>query len=251
MSVFTADFDNALVRPSPNFGPRKCASGPQILLLHYTAMQSAQEACDWLCSEQSQVSAHYLVDDMGHVTQMVPESARAWHAGASFWKGETDINSLSIGIEIANPGHEYGCPDFPSPQMQSVATLCASIISRHNIRPENVLGHSDVAPARKRDPGEWFDWQGLYQKGIGHYVTPKPISGGRYFMHGEQGQPIEALQSMLALYGYGIEVNGVFDRQTEQVVTAFQRHFRPEKVDGVADISTIATLHELLQKIPE
>lgn len=254
MSAFLADFSGAEVVPSPNFGERKLPIAefdrPQILVLHYTAMASAEEACTWLCTSENEVSAHYLVAEDGHIIQMVPEAERAWHAGLSSWRGQTDINSLSIGIEIANSGHDAGCPDFPDAQMNSVIALCHSIIERHQITPQNIVGHSDIAPARKRDPGEWFDWPLLYQNGIGHYVDPAPISGGRYFMRAEQGQPIEALQSMLALYGYGIKVDGLFGVETEAVLTAFQRHFRPEKVDGIADMSTIDTLHRLLKALP-
>lgn len=253
MNIFEADFLSAKVVPSPNFGPRKLPIGssanPNILVLHYTAMVSTEEALSWLCCEGKQVSAHYLVGEDGAVVQLVPESERAWHAGVSSWRGESDINSMSIGIEIANSGHEAGCPAYPDTQMQGLIDLCQSILERHHIPPQNVVGHSDIAPARKRDPGEWFDWRRLKEQGIGHYVEPFAISGGRYFMRGEQGQPIEALQSMLALYGYGLSVDGIFGDQTEQVVTAFQRHFRPKKVDGIADISTIETLHKLIKSL--
>lgn len=253
MSLFKADFQSAKVVPSPNFGPRKLPIGstvsPSILILHYTAMASAKEALDWLCTEETQVSAHYLVAEDGEIFQMVPEAERAWHAGVSSWHGDADINSLSIGVEIANPGHELGCPPYPDGQMQAVIKLCKSILARHQIPPQNIVGHSDIAPQRKRDPGEWFDWQLLYEHGIGHYVEPSGIASGRYFMRGEQGQPIEALQSMLAFYGYGLSIDGVFGVQTEQVVIAFQRHFRPQKVDGIADISTIETLHRLLKSL--
>ncbi|MEP3197392.1 MAG: N-acetylmuramoyl-L-alanine amidase [Lentilitoribacter sp.] len=246
---FEPDFNGAIVHPSPNFGERRGVDGPDMLILHYTAMETAIAARDWLCVEKSQVSAHYLVDEAGEITQMVREQNRAWHAGQSFWKGESDLNSRSIGIEIANPGHEFGCPEFTEAQIASVMALSKSIIERHNILPERVLGHSDIAPARKRDPGEWFPWQELHAQGIGHLVEPSPIRSGRYFMRGESGQPIEALQSMLSLYGYGTEITGDFDERTEQDIIAFQRHFRPEKVDGIADMSTIETLHRLLSAL--
>lgn len=246
---FAPDFKGAIVHPSPNFGERRGVDGPDMLILHYTAMETAIAARDWLCVEESQVSAHYLVDELGEVTQMVREQDRAWHAGQSIWKGECDINSRSVGIEIANPGHDFGCPEFPQAQISSVIALSKSIIERHNIVPERVLGHSDIAPGRKRDPGEWFPWQELHENGIGHLVDPSPIRSGRYFMRGESGQPIEALQSMLSLYGYGTEITGDFDERTEQDIIAFQRHFRPEKVDGIADMSTIETLHRLLSAL--
>lgn len=244
--TFAPDFDRAIVIPSPNFGERRGVFVPDMLILHYTAMETAKAACDWLCAEEAQVSAHYLVDVNGEVTQLVSEKDRAWHAGQSSWHGDADINSRSIGIEIANQGHEAGCPVYPEAQMQSVVELSQSIIGRYNIEPKRVLAHSDIAPLRKRDPGEWFSWKMLAGEGVGHYVDPSPISGGRYFMRGETGQPIEALQSMLGLYGYGVDVNGEFDELTESVIIAFQRHFRSEKVDGIADMSTIETLHRLL-----
>lgn len=244
--IFNPDFEPSMVCPSPNFGERRDVAGPDMLILHYTAMETAVSARDWLCKEESQVSAHYLIDEAGLITQMVPEHARAWHAGQSTWKGETDLNSRSIGIEIANMGHEAGCPEYPGIQIASVVALSKSIVERSNIAPERVLGHSDIAPLRKRDPGEWFPWKELYEAGIGHFVEPTAITGGRYFMRGESGQPIEALQAMLALYGYGTQVTGQFDEALERDIVAFQRHFRPEKIDGIADMSTIDTLHRLL-----
>ena len=138
---------------------------PDMILLHYTGMFDASVALDRLCTAGSEVSAHYLVLEDGHVIQMVPEGRRAWHAGASFWGGETDINSCSIGIEIANPGHDYGYPDFPKRQIAAVTALCRGIQTRNTIRPERVLAHSDVAPSRKNDPGEKFPWQTLWDFG--------------------------------------------------------------------------------------
>jgi N-acetylmuramoyl-L-alanine amidase len=187
----------------------------------------------------------------GSVLQLVPEARRAWHAGAGRWKGEEDLNSASIGIEIVNQGHDAGTlPAYPAVQIESVIALCRDILTRHTISPERILAHSDIAPARKRDPGEHFPWAQLHASGIGHYVPPVPISGGRFLARGEQGQPVEALQAMLALYGYGIDVTGIYDLTTEQVVAAFQRHFRQERVDGVADASTITTLRDLIKALP-
>lgn len=246
---FDADFEPAKVCPSPNFGERKNGRAIDTLILHYTGMESGQAAQDWLCSEDSQVSSHYIVHEDGRIVQMVREVDRAWHAGKSHWQGEADMNSCSIGIEIVNGGHDYGMPDFPEDQMVSVVQLCQSIIARHSIPAQRVLAHSDVAPVRKVDPGEKFDWKLLAQSGVGHWTEPTPIAGGRYYCEGETGQPIEALQAMLSLYGYCIDVNGTFDAQTKGVVEAFQRHFRPEKIDGVADFSTIDTLHRLLKAL--
>lgn len=250
MMGFLPDYQRAEVCVSPNFGERAEGCIPTILLLHYTGMKTGQEAQDWLCVPESQVSSHYLVHEDGRVVQMVQESKRAWHAGISVWANETDINSRSIGIEIVNGGHPAGMPDFPSVQIQAVIELCRDCVERHQISPERILAHSDVAPSRKIDPGEKFPWQTLHEQGIGHWVEPSPIGGGRYFQRGEAGAPIEALQSMLSLYGYGIEITGEYCAATEGVVSAFQRHFRPAKVDGVADSSTIETLHRLLSALP-
>ena len=235
------------IQPSPNFGERPGGLKPSLLVLHYTGMNDAQAACDWLCDERSEVSSHYLVDDQGGIVQLVNEGARAWHAGLSSWHEETDINSASIGIEIQNLGHSGGSPEFPPKQMQVVAELCRDIIERHDITSRNVLAHSDVAPGRKVDPGEKFDWAFLHHEKVGHWVKPEPISGGSFLQMGDQGDPVMALQGLLRLYGYGIEATGTFDCRTKIVVEAFQRHFRPAKVDGVADQSTVVTLHKLLR----
>ncbi|MGK6312134.1 N-acetylmuramoyl-L-alanine amidase [Neorhizobium sp. DT-125] len=251
MTVFTADYAGASVRPSPNHGERAGGRKPDMIVLHYTGMGSADGALSWLCREESQVSSHYFVHEDGRVVQLVPEERRAWHAGKSSWAGETDINSCSIGIEIANPGHPGGLPDFPGKQIAAVAEICRDCGARWEIPPERVLGHSDVAPIRKVDPGENFPWEKLHANGVGHWIDPTPISGGRFFQFGEGGQPIEALQSMLSLYGYNIEITGTFCERTKGVVEAFQRHFRPRLVDGIADFSTIDTLHRLLKALPK
>lgn len=240
------DYDGAVIDASANFGPRKDSKKPQYLILHYTGLATAQEALDILKCPEREVSAHYLVHEDGQVVQMVAESERAWHAGKSCWKGERDINSASIGIEIVNAGDLENFPPFPDVQIDAVIDLCRSICERHNIPPENVLAHSDIAPERKIDPGENFPWHRLYQAGVGQWVEPAPIRGGRFFAMGDRGQPVEALQSMLAMYGYDILINGEFDERTKVVLSAFQRHFRPNQIDGVADISTIETLHKLI-----
>ncbi len=244
--LFPADSPLAAeVLPSPNHGERVNVAAPDILLLHYTGMESTAQALEWLRSPERQVSAHYVVFEDGRIVQLVPEARRAWHAGASFWAGATDINSRSIGIEIANPGHDFGYPPFPAIQVEAVTALCKDILSRNPIPPDRVLAHSDVAPTRKNDPGEKFPWEVLHRFGVGHLVEETPPSDGRYFMRGEHGQPIEALQAMLALYGYDVPVSGTYCAQTEVVVRAFQRHFRRARVDGVADVSTLQTLYRL------
>lgn len=250
MSGFLPDHTGADVRVSPNFGPRAQGFRPDMIILHYTGMETGEAAEAWLCNPVAEVSCHYLVHEDGRIVQMVRESDRAWHAGKSSWKCVADINSCSVGIEIVNPGHAFGYVEFPDAQIEAVIELCAGIASRHNVAPERVLAHSDVAPGRKVDPGELFPWGKLFAAGIGHFVAPSPIGGGRFLTGGDRGEPVEALQSMLALYGYGVEISGVFDAATATVVAAFQRHFRPERVDGVADRSTVETLHHLLKALP-
>lgn len=240
----------ARVIPSPNHGERKDGRRPDMLTLHYTGMPDEAQALQWLCNPVSEVSAHYVVFENGHVAQLVPEARRAWHAGKSSWAGETDINSRSIGIEIANPGHNGGLPPFGETQIKNVIRLCRDIVERWSIPPDRVLAHSDVAPGRKMDPGERFPWERLHHAGVGHWTRPAPIRDGRFFVRGDQGQPIEALQAMLAMYGYGVPITGAFDADTEAVVAAFQRHFRSERVDGIADVSTITTLRDLIAARP-
>lgn len=250
MNDFAADFTGATVRPSPNFGPRVNGRDPDMIVLHYTGMPDHEQALSWLCSPDSQVSSHYFVHEDGRIIQLVPERERAWHAGKSSWAGESDINSASIGIEIANAGHPGGLPIFPEAQLDAVVQLCRECGSRWLIPAERILGHSDVAPIRKVDPGENFPWERLYRAGVGHWVEPALISSGRFFQRGEAGQPIEALQSMLSIYGYDIEISGIFCDRTKGVVEAFQRHFRQARIDGIADMSTIDTLHRLIVSLP-
>jgi N-acetylmuramoyl-L-alanine amidase len=239
------------IAPSPNFGERRGGLRPDMLILHYTGMPSCEDAIRCLASPQSGVSCHYVVDEDGTITQMVPEAFRAWHAGVSLWQGVDDINSCSIGIEIHNPGHDGGYPDFPGIQMMAVEALCMDIVDRHAIAPRRVLAHSDVAPRRKIDPGEKFDWARLALAGIGHWVEPADISGGDSLELGERGDAVMALQQNLAAYGYGIDPSGAYDEHTKIVVSAFQRHFRPSLVDGCADRSTVETLEALLEALED
>lgn len=238
------------VVPAVSFEDRFEGVQPTILLIHYTGMEDAERACAWLCSDHSRVSCHYLVDEAGAITQMVSEDKRAWHAGVSLWGGVADVNSHSIGVEVQNAGHTGGYPDFPAAQMQRVAALAGDIISRWLIEPRRVLAHSDVAPGRKIDPGEKFDWAMLHRAGVGHWVEPVPVFHGHSdqpcFELGAVDEAVSKLQQDLRSYGYGIEVTGTFDNPTKQVVEAFQRHFRPALVDGRADPSTLATLERLL-----
>ena len=243
-SVLVAD-----VRPSQNHDERDGNRRADMILLHYTGMPMTAEALERLCSPASKVSAHYLVCEDGRVVQMVQENRRAWHAGVSFWAGETDINSCSIGIEIANPGHDYGYPDFPTRQIAAVTALCRGIATRYTVTPPRVLAHSDVAPSRKQDPGEKFPWHALYESGVGHWVEPAPIGkSGAVLALGDRSDAVTALQEALSQYGYGIAVNGNYDTVTHDVVAAFQRHFRPARIDGLADESTRTTLRDLLSR---
>ena len=236
--------------PSANFGERNNGAVPDMIVLHYTGMPDAEGAITRLCTPGTDVSAHYIVLEDGRVVQTVPESKRAWHAGLGFWAGETDINSLSIGIEIINRGHDWGYPDYPRRQIAAVTALCRGILLRHEMPAHRVLGHSDVSPARKKDPGEKFPWHSLANSGVGHWVRPAPIGSGENIKLGAEGERVLALQQALARYGYGIETSGQYDAATMEVVTAFQRHFRPERVDGITDHSTLTTLQALLGSLP-
>jgi N-acetylmuramoyl-L-alanine amidase len=211
-------------RPSPNHDERKGAA-IDMLVLHYTGMSSGAAAIERLCDPAAKVSAHYTVDEDGTVYRHVPEEGRAWHAGVSHWAGTDNVNSRSIGIEIVNPGHEYGYRAFPEAQIAALIALCTGILQRHPIPASRVLGHSDVAPARKEDPGELFPWQRLADAGIG--VWPSPIQS-------DLGPE--------ALTRYGYDPNAPQDK----VITAFQRHFRPKSLTGQWDGECAGLLASLL-----
>jgi N-acetylmuramoyl-L-alanine amidase len=194
-----------------------------ILLVHYTGMPTGLEALERLCDGQAQVSAHYLVEEDGTVFSLVPEDRRAWHAGAGYWQGERDINSRSVGVELVNPGHEWGYRPFPNAQMEAFAALARGIMDRHGILPHRVLAHSDVAPSRKEDPGELFNWRGLAARGVGFWPTPCGQDDG-------PGHAVAEAQALLARFGYEVEPTGVLNPQTRVAATAFQRHFIPDRV---------------------
>ncbi len=217
-------------RPSPNFEPR--AGGIDMLVLHYTGMKTAAAALERLCAPEASVSAHYLVDEDGTVWRLVAEEHRAWHAGISSWRGRNDVNGASIGIELVNPGHEWGYRPFPEPQMAALEALCRDLLARHPIPPRHVLGHSDVAPRRKQDPGELFDWPRLARAGIGIFPATAAAAPAT----------IAELQRLLAAIGYAVPDSGRLDAETALVVTAFQRHFRPSRCDGAADDETRARI---------
>lgn len=244
MAAFQPDSPHVnQIMASPNHEAR--GQRPDILLLHYTGMQTTRAALERLCDPQAQVSSHYLVFEDGAIWQLVPEAWRAHHAGVSSWAGARDINTRSIGIEIGNPGHNFGYLDFPAQQIDAVVRLCRDILARHDISADRVLAHSDVAPSRKQDPGEKFPWRRLAEEGIGLWVEPAAIAGEPEMAELPAPQVLE-LQHALWRYGYGVDATGMYDQATREVVTAFQRHFRPQRVDGVADTSTLATLQKLL-----
>jgi N-acetylmuramoyl-L-alanine amidase len=234
--------------PSPNFDDR-AGTPVTMLVLHYTGMKGGQAAIDWLCNPVSKVSSHYAVEEDGRIFRLVAEEMRAWHAGVSSWRGETGLNGGSIGIEIVNPGHEWGYRKFPKVQMQAVTALCQDIVARHKIRPEYVIGHSDIAPARKVDPGELFDWQMLANAGVGLPIPHLKNIHGVTLKFGDAGEDVRALQDGLARFGYNPPLDGVYGRETEVIVSAFQRHFRAKKVDGLADAETRAVLNVVLAQI--
>lgn len=230
--------------PSPNFGPRKAP--PHMLVLHYTGMQSGEEALARLRDPAAEVSAHYMVEEDGRIFGLVPEERRAWHAGKSFWRGETDVNGASIGIEIVNPGHEFGYRPFAEAQIAAVVGLVADVRSRWTIEDVNIVGHADVAPDRKEDPGELFPWKRLAEAGHGLWAEP-PAAPGAPLMEGEESAAVFALQAGFTRLGYDSAPSGRFDIHTAAVVRAFQRHWRPGRVDGVADGETRARLIGLLR----
>ncbi len=220
-------------RPSPNYGSRSDPARIDMLVLHYTGMTSARAALQRLCDPGARVSAHYLVEENGAVWSLVPESQRAFHAGVSCWEGESDLNAVSLGIEIANPGHEWGYRPFPEAQMASVELLCRDLISRYPIPPHRVVGHSDIAPNRKTDPGELFDWPRLARAGIGIWPPPNPPRVG-----GEMDRA-RSLADLAAIgYCTSEELEG-------PALVAFQRHFRPTCCDGRLDPSTVTRLTEV------
>ena len=229
-------------RPSPNHDERSGGRAPDMLVLHYTGMASAAAALDRLCDPAAQVSAHYTVDEDGAVYAHVAEGRRAWHAGVACWQGETDVNGVSIGIEIVNPGHEFGYRPFPELQMQAVVALSKAIVARYRIRPLRVVGHSDVAPERKSDPGELFDWPMLAAAGVGFWPDAKTV---RARLGAEREADRRSIGRNLESIGYrwpaGRGNTGAADtRGRAAVLAAFQRRFRPASVTGDADPQTAA-----------
>lgn len=234
---------SCLQSPSPNFNERK--HPVSILVLHYTGMDSGEAALSRMCNPEAEVSAHYMIEEDGRVCQLVKEEHRAWHAGLSEWNGITDVNSASIGIEMVNGGHDYGLPDFPDVQINALIPICKRIIADHGILPKNVVGHSDIAPARKDDPGEKFPWAGLAAAGIGLWPGEANEDRRVLFEPGDRDRGISLAQRALAGYGYGVEIDGVMSEPMVSVVRAFQRRFRPSQIDGVIDMETMDLIRRL------
>lgn len=231
--------------PSPNFNAR--LSPPDMVVLHYTGMETGEAALERMCDPDAKVSAHYMVEEGGRVYSLVPEERRAWHAGVSYWQGEDDVNGASIGIEIVNPGHEWGYRDFPSAQIDAVIGLLSEIRERWSVPDDRIVGHSDVAPDRKTDPGEKFPWARLAEAGHGLWVEASGAPGAE-LGPGDSGPGVAILRGGLARLGYQLEGGAEFDAPLQTVITAFQRHWAPHRLDGIADGATRATLMALLRK---
>jgi N-acetylmuramoyl-L-alanine amidase len=226
-------------RRSPNLDARPDSAAIDMIVLHYTGMRSAKEAIDRLCDPDARVSSHYVVEEDGTVHRLVAEQLRAWHAGVSYWRGREALNGNSVGIEIVNPGHEWGYRHFPVLQLATVCDLCLEILSRHPIPARNIVAHSDIAPDRKQDPGELFDWEGLARNGVGLWPggADRGEGGAR-----REDQELRPVRTALARIGYRVAPEGRMDAELRTVLRAFQRHWRPESVNGDADAGTVARL---------
>lgn len=237
--------------PSPNFDERSGRRPVDMIVLHYTGMKTAAAALERLADPESKVSAHYMIDEDGTIYRLVPEDKRAWHAGVSFWRGVRDVNARSIGIELVNPGHEFGYREFPTPQIDALIVLLKDIATRHEVMPGNYVAHSDIAPSRKEDPGELFPWHRLHAAGFGRWwskdfrVSPSAPT----MQAGERGGAVLELQVALDKIGYAIEGSGIYDPLTEAAVRAFQRHWRQSQVDGTSDAETTSLIHHISQQM--
>ena len=233
---------------SPNFDNRTLPIS--LLIFHYTGMKTAMEALDKLCSVKSKVSSHYLVFENGEIHHLVPDHKRAWHAGVSSWRGEKNINSCSIGMEIVNCGHNYlnldgELPRYPKKQMNAVIALSKKIIDQHG--QLEFLGHSDIAPSRKKDPGEHFPWQYMASQGIGKWPIVKTNDRRVLFELNDRDRGISIVQQGLAKLGYSAYITGVMDQNTVDIILAVQRRYRQDQVDGILDIMTMEIIKSLLE----
>ncbi|MCE3232232.1 MAG: N-acetylmuramoyl-L-alanine amidase [Rickettsiaceae bacterium] len=236
---------------TPNFDDRPKDTKIDMLVMHYTGMKTGQEAFERLCDPAAKVSAHYIVYEDGSIVNLVKDEKRAWHAGISCWRGISALNDTSIGIEIVNPGHEWGYRQFPAEQMEAVLTLSKDLIERHEIEARNVVGHSDIAPGRKEDPGELFDWEWLAKNGVGLWPRVGRVwRGGDILVQpGKEDVDVARIQKMLADYGYHIRVDGFYGPKTEYIVKGFKRHFVPEQVNVSWDKLADARMRTLLKLV--
>lgn len=234
-------------RISPNQAERREGVPVDMIVLHYTGMRSAAEAMARLCDPAAEVSAHYVVEEDGLIWRLVPEERCAWHAGESSWRGHTRLNDRSIGIEIVNPGHEWGYRPFPVLQLAMVCDLCLELLSRHGVPARNIVGHSDIAPERKQDPGELFDWEGLARNGVGLWPEGVPDLGTHDAVR--DAASLRDVRKALSAIGYRVAPEGPLDPALASVLRAFQRHWRPEAVTGQADSGTLARLLGLVRLI--
>ena len=233
-------------RLSPNWDERPADAGPvDTLVLHYTGMVSAEAALARMTDAQAKVSAHWCIGEDGTLWRLVPEERRAWHAGVSEWRGRRSVNSRSIGVELVNPGHQHGYRPFPPAQMDALVDLARAIVARHPIDPRNVVAHSDIAPARRQDPGELFDWARLARARIGLWPEEGATQEAAPLRRGDSGDAVRRQQERLHAVGYGLVADGDFGAATAAVVCAFQRHFRQVRVDGVIDAGTAAVLAQV------
>lgn len=236
--------------PSPNHGPRRIDGPPDMLIIHYTGMQNGASALARMCDPAAEVSAHYMVEEDGRIFQLVADDRRAWHAGASFWAGETDINSRSIGIELVNPGHEWGYRGFPEAQMRALVDLSLHLLALYPIQAHRILGHSDIAPSRKQDPGELFDWLGLAMAGVGLWPDPRPAD--------QKPWENDEIALLLEVFGYQVTADGnlwaehrangnSWDETTKMALLAFQRHWVPTSLGRGIDHDSVAALRALVR----
>lgn len=230
---------NFIERPSPNFNAR--AADVRHAVVHYTGMKSRDEALDRLCDPAAQVSAHYLIDQEGAVFRLVPEEHRAWHAGVSYWRGVRDINSTSVGIELCNPGHDWGYRAFPAPQIAALTDLLGGIFARHRLLPEALLGHSDIAPSRKVDPGELFPWRDLAENGFGLWPEDAPPLAGHADLTGALRRLSEIGYAVPTTPEEGRDILNA-DCAATDVIKAFQRRYLPGQIDGRLDTLTSARI---------
>ncbi|MET0546816.1 MAG: N-acetylmuramoyl-L-alanine amidase [Caulobacterales bacterium] len=230
---------------SPNVNPRPEGVAPSLVVLHYTGMIDGPTAIKRLRDPEAKVSCHYVVEEDGRIFRLADETQRAWHAGVSSWRGITDVNSHSIGIEIVNGGHDFGLPDYPPAQISALIDLLKDVLERRGIPVVGVIGHSDVAPARKDDPGEKFPWAQLAEAGVALAPVVGETACTVVYAPGIEDQGVAGAQAALSAIGYGVEQSGMLDEPTQAVVRAFQRRFRPDRIDGALDLQTLALIAEM------